>query len=115
MYTPYEIFKFWMPVISGFAFVIKAYTSTKKDLADWAERLLQNHLSHIEEATVSTVKETKQTNSLLKDSMGKTDMLQATVADHYDKNMIVWQSVLESLTVLKERTPARRTCMAKRK
>jgi hypothetical protein len=106
MYTPYEIFKFWLPIVSGFAMVIKAYTSTKKDLAEWAERLLQNHLSHIEDATVSTERETKTTNVLLKDSSGKLDMLQNTVADHNEKDLQVWAIVTENLAILKERTRA---------
>jgi uncharacterized protein YoxC len=119
MYTPYEIFKFWMPVISGFAMVIKAYTSTKKSVTEFAERLLNNHLAGIETATVSTEALTKQTNVLLKDSSGKIDMLQATVADHNEKDLQVWAAVTQSLTILAERTracnPSRAKKSAKRK
>jgi hypothetical protein len=118
-YTLYEQLRWWLPIISAFGLVIKAYTSTKKSVTEFAERLLNNHLSGIETATISTEKETKVTNSLLRDNTGKLDMLQATVTDHHEKNLQVWTAVTENLTVLRERTracsPSRSKRSAKRK
>lgn len=106
MYTPYEIVKFWLPVASAFGLVIKAYTSTKASVTEFAERLLNNHLSGIEKATQSTEVETKKTNDLLSGHSGKLDRVQATLADHQTKNLEVWQGVLTQLAVIKERTRA---------
>lgn len=106
--TVYQEIKWWLPMLSAAAVVWKA----KAAINGWAEKLFQNHLAHIEEATVSTEKETKNTNILLKDSAGKLDMLQATVHDHQEKELIVWQGVVEALAVLKERT---RVCAPSRR
>ena len=111
-YTPYEILKWWLPIISAFGIVIKAYTSAKKNVTDFADRLLSNHLAHIEDATVSTEKETKITNTLLKENTDKLDMVQGTLADHHDKNLQVWESVTTNLAILKERT---RVCSSSRR
>ena len=115
MYTPYEILKWWLPIISAFGLVIKAYTSIKKALTEFTERLLNNHLSGIESATQSTEVETKKTNALLVGQTGKIEMVQNTLADHQEKNLIVWQGVLESLTILKERSRAHKSATPKRK
>jgi hypothetical protein len=115
MYTFYEQLRWWLPIISAFGLVIKAYTSTKKGVTEFAERLLDNHLAGIEAATTSTEVLTKKTNELLAGQSGKIDMVQSTLHDQQAKNLQVWAGILESLTILKERTPARRTCMAKRK
>ena len=110
-----EQIRWWLPLVSGFALVIKAYTSTKKSVTEFAERLLNNHLSGIETATQSTEVETKKTNAILQAQTGKIDMVQNTLADHQEKNLMVWQGVLESLTILKERTRIPRKTTPKRK
>ena len=105
-------------MITAFGLVIKGYLSAKANVSGWMEKLLDNHLVHIEEATVSTHEATKQTNVLLTESAGKLDMLQATVSDHNEKDLQVWAAVTKNLAVLKERTrvcsPSRRAS-AKRK
>jgi hypothetical protein len=105
-YTLMEQLRWWLPIISAFGIVIKAYTGAKKNVSDFCDKLLSNHLAHIEVATVSNAEEAKQTNVLLRDHSGKLELVQNTLADHQEKNLIVWQGVLESLTVLKERTRA---------
>jgi hypothetical protein len=103
--TAYSEIKFWLPLIT----IITVFYKAKTAVSGWADTLLNNHLHGIEQATVSTVTETKETNVLLRDSSGKLDMIQNTLADHQAKNLQVWQGVVESLTILKERShPARR-------
>ena len=106
MYTPYEVIKWWLPIVSAFGLVIKAYTSTKAGITEFAEGLLNNHLSGIEKATQSTEVETKKTNELLRDHAGKLDMVQATLNEQHGQNLIAYQGLLEGLTILKERTRA---------
>ena len=105
-YTIMEQIRWWLPIVSAFGLVIKAYTTSKKSLATFCDTLLTNHLTHIETATTSTEVETKKTNVLLADNTGKLVMVQNTLADHQEKNLIVWQGVLDSLSILKERTRA---------
>jgi hypothetical protein len=106
MYTPYEVIKWWLPIVSAFGLVIKAYTSTKAGIAEFVDRLLSNHLTHIETATVSNAEEAKKTNELLRDHAGKLDMVQATLNEQHGQNIIAYQGLLEGLTILKERTRA---------
>ena len=115
MYTPYEIIKFWLPIISAFGLVIKAYTGGKKSVSEFCDKLLSNHLSHIEEATVSNAEEAKETNILLRDHSGKLEMVQSTLSAQHDKQLQVWQGVTEALIVLKERTRSPRKSTPKRK
>jgi len=115
----YGELRYWLVWVSAFGVVIKAYLTGKRGVQEFVDKLLANHLAHIEEATVSTHIETKQTNVLLKDSSGKLEMIQNTLADHHDKNLQVWAAVTENLAVLSERTracnPSRAKKSAKRK
>ena len=110
----YTEMKFWLPMITVAAIVWKAKTS----VTGWVDKLFSNHLAHIEAATVNTAKETIQTNCLLRDSVGKLDMVQNTVNDQHEKNLQVWAGVCESLTILKERstrsTPKKRNASRQR-
>jgi len=115
----YGELRYWLVWVSAYGVVIKAYLTGKRGVQEFVDKLLANHLAHIEEATVSTHIETKQTNVLLKDSSGKLEMIQNTLADHHDKNLQVWAAVTQSLTILAERTracnPSRAKKSAKRK
>jgi hypothetical protein len=115
----YGEIRYWLVWASAFGIVIKAYLTGKKGVQEFCDKLLANHLAHIEEATVSTVAETKNTNVLLKDSMGKVDMVQNTLADHHEKNLQVWAAVTENLAILKERirvcSPSRRASTKRKK
>jgi hypothetical protein len=118
----YNEAKFWLPMITIFTIVIKAYLNGKKSVSEWADSLLNNHLHGIEQATKSTEVETKTTNKLLSEAAqrelataGKVDMVQNTLHEHHGRELQVWQSVAEALTVLKERTRACSRPVAKRK
>jgi len=103
-YSITDQIRWWLPIVSAFLLTIKAYTTGKKNVASFCDKLLSNHLAHIQDATASTVIETKETNKLLATHSAKMNMVQATLEDHQKKNLIVWQGVIESLTILKERT-----------
>jgi hypothetical protein len=105
-YTFAEQIRYWLPMVSAFLLIVKAYTSGKKNVSEWASRLLDNHLVHIEQATTNTEVETRKTNELIAGQSGKIDMVQATLADQQTKNLEVWQGVLTQLAVIKERMRA---------
>jgi hypothetical protein len=119
----YSELKWWLPMLTGFGMVIKAYLNGKRGVSEWASSLLDNHLHSIETATKSTESETRRTNTLLTEAAtremataGKVDMVQGTLNTHHERQLEVWKEVAQALTVLKERTrvcsPSRR---AKRK
>lgn len=109
--TAYSEIKFWLPLIT----IITVFYKAKTAVSGWADTLLNNHLHGIEQATVSTVTETKETNVLLRDSSGKLDMIQNTLADHQAKNLQVWQGVVNSLSVLEDRTRGKSSTPRRRK
>jgi hypothetical protein len=113
-YTLYEQIRWWLPIISAFGLIIKAYTSGKKNLSEFASRLLDNHLHGIETATTSTEVETKKTNALLTGQTGKLDMIQATLSEQHEKQLHVWHGVVKTLAILEDRTKASRTPRKKR-
>ncbi len=47
----YAVLKFWLPIVTAGGFVVKAYLSAKKSIGTWANTLLDNHMSHIQEAS----------------------------------------------------------------
>ena len=108
--SAYSEIKYWLPLISIATILWKARTA----VTQWADKLFSNHLSHIEEATVSNAEEAKQTNVLLRDHSGKLEMVQSTLLAQHDKQLQVWQGVTEALIVLKERTRRKSTPRRKR-
>jgi hypothetical protein len=98
--TAYTEAKYWLPLITIATFFWRA----KAAITIWADSLLNNHLHSIQTATASTEVETKKTNSLLEDNTGKLNMLQDTVRDHQEKQMQVWTGVVNTLSVLEDRT-----------
>lgn len=114
----YDQLKFWLPLVSAFLLAYKGFQSIKKSVDGWAAKLFDNHLSHIQSATTDTVTETKATNELLKASAIKDTDIARHVSEvkdtlaasdkltraHEDKEMMVWQGVVNTLTVLEDRT-----------
>jgi hypothetical protein len=110
-YTLYETIKFWLPLVTVGGIVIKAYLSAKKGIGEWAHSLLTNHLSHIEQATVSTKEETVRTNQILADSgkhyetvVNKLDTAFETINAHQERQMAVWDGVTKTLAILEDRS-----------
>lgn len=133
----YDQLKYWLPMASAFALAVKGFQVIKKSIDGWAETLFKNHLNHIQEATAATVEATNITNQLLTTAAVnnletakhvaevKADLLAYTtgitanvssiktdIKEHEDKEMTVWQGVVNTLTVLEDRsrikTPRRR-------
>jgi hypothetical protein len=111
----YHEAKFWLPMVTIFGIVIKAWLSSKQGVSDWADKLLNNHLAGIETATQSTETETKKTNELLRDHAGKLDMVQATLSEHHEHQLEAWKGITESLIILKERTRTRTPATPKKR
>lgn len=44
----YEELKYWLPVVTLMTLVVKAFFSSKRAVGEYADKLLNNHLAHIE-------------------------------------------------------------------
>jgi hypothetical protein len=51
----YNFIKYWLPIISAFLMVHKGWNTFKTNVNGWADKLLNNHLSHIQSSTQETV------------------------------------------------------------
>jgi hypothetical protein len=98
--TAYGELKFWLPMVT----VVTIFWKAKSAITVWADSLLNNHLHSIQTATQSTEVETKKTNSLLEDNTGKLNLLQSTVRDHNEKQLVIFQGIVNTLAVLEDRT-----------
>jgi hypothetical protein len=112
-YTTYEMVKYWLPLVSAGGLVVKAYLTAKKNISEYAARLLDNHLSGIEAATKSTEVETKTTNRLLADVSGQNTLVLNTMNQHQEKQMLVWDGVVKTLAILEDRTRVSRRARKK--
>lgn len=113
--TVYTELKYWLPLVT----IITLGWKAKFAITTWADSILNNHLHSIQLATQSTETETKKTNSLLEDNTGKLVMLQNTVHDHNEKQLVIFQGIVNTLAVLEDRTrggsPKKRAAHAKRR
>ena len=103
-YTTYEMIRWWLPILSFGGIVIKAYLSAKKSVGEWANKLFDNHLTHIEQATKNTEAETRVSNQLLKDVSGQNIMVLNTMNEYHEKQLVIWDGIVKTLAILEDRT-----------
>ena len=110
-FVAYEAVRFWLPLVTIGGLIIKAYISATKKISTWAERLLTNHLAHIEIATTSTERETKVTNKLLGQVSDQHQTLEKKVDSvfvnmnmHQEKQMHMWDTISKTLVILEDRS-----------
>lgn len=99
----YEIVKFWLPIATAFGLVIRGWKSAKGGVTQWADLLLNNHLSHIQTATEASA-------SLLKEVRDNGVSAAAAVAQisqdlrlHEDSTLKVQRDILVGIEILKDR------------
>jgi hypothetical protein len=103
--TVYTELKYWLPLVT----IVTIGWKAKAAITTWADSILNNHLHSIQVATQSTEVETKKTNSILVNNTDKLDVLAANLSSHQEKEAIVWQGVVNTLTILEDRTRSSRT------
>ena len=119
----YEVLKWWGPILGFAAMVFKIRKDVIARADTWMNSLLNNHLSHIQDATMTTVVETKKTNDLLTAAAIKSTFVAEKVEDvrdtltlHHEKETQVWSGILNTLSVLEDRTRVeRKTPRARRR
>ena len=99
----YDALKFWLPIITGFTLIYKLVDKGVNAFGDWADKLLDNHLTHIQAATESTAESLKQLVSL----HGMTAKAITKVADdlreHEDKDDRVQGEIAKNVAILLDR------------
>lgn len=78
--------KFWLPILSAFGLVIKGWRTAVEKVTAWADRLLNNHMHHIEANTAETAEAMRDLKTYL------------------ESNVAIQQSILTNLEILKDRT-----------
>jgi hypothetical protein len=58
----HEFLKTWMPWLTAGGFLIHVYTTLRSRVTDWADKLLDNHLAHLQDSMTSL--ETKTDKNL---------------------------------------------------
>lgn len=118
----YGLAKWAAPLLGATGFALTLRKDILKRADEWANTLLNNHLRHIQDATTETVSETKKTNELLAsatlrdiDTANKVHEVKTTLIDHHEKQQQVWNGILNTLTVLEDRTRRRTPRPASRK
>lgn len=114
MFDPTALYSFlrWAaPILGATGFALKVRTDILKRADDWANKLLNNHLTHIQDATLQTVTETQTTNRLLTaaalkdiEVSNRVNEVKETLVIHHDKEQRVWGGILKTLAVLEDRT-----------
>jgi hypothetical protein len=115
--TCYAALKFWLPMGTAFGLVIKAYRSLTTGVTSWADKLLNNHLSHIQAATESTASLTKiaaETSAqLLREILIESrraavasSQVQRDLKEYQNKDADTQRDIVTALAVLKDRHQA---------
>lgn len=87
----YAIIKFWGPLLTGFGLALQAYRSVRKgitswvtewevDAKAWADRLLDNHMHGIEEASKRAAEATADLAACSKDSCANIGRMCASMS-----------------------------------
>lgn len=101
----YEIIKFWLPLISGFGLVIKAYKSASSGITQWADSLLNNHLSHIQDATEKSASLLQEVRDDHRAAQVEVAGVRSDLKAHEAQALAVQQQILTGIEVLKDRKP----------
>lgn len=110
----YAALKFWLPMLTGFTFVYSGWKSATRRITEWADRLLNNHLSHIQIATEDTAEAVKEYASaslkLLEEirNDGKAAahavaQVRSDLKEHEDADTDLQGKILLGIEVLKDR------------
>lgn len=103
----YEFLKWWLPIISAFTIIIRGWRTVVDRVTGWAEKLLNNHLHHIEANTAeaaTALRETQEEFRTLRSdqAIAFLDQRRDMVA-FMDGNNKIQQSILLNLEVLRDR------------
>lgn len=93
----YESIRFWLPLTAA----VGLYFKLKKGVSEWASSLLDNHLTHIQDATQTTASNFQN--------------LSKNLTDHQEKEMQVWAGVVRTLDLIEDRTSGRRLVRRRKK
>jgi hypothetical protein len=95
--------KFWLPIVSAFGLIVKAWFTIKKHVGDWAGTLLSNHLAHIQRACERTADSLEKQEVSVEQTARAVAKVAEDLKQHQDDDKEVQGRILGTLDVLKDR------------
>lgn len=99
----YEFVKFWLPVLTGFGMVFKAWRVARGGVTKWADSLLNNHLTHIQIATEQSAKLLVEVRDDHRVAKQEITGIRSDLHTHEVATLAVQQQILTGIEVLKDR------------
>jgi len=110
MLSIYALITFWLPIITAVSLSIKAFLairkmfrSTKTAISEWANALLDNHMTHIQAAVEDASKSIGQMAESNRELVTTMKEMRTDFQQSYRENDRKQTVILTSLEVLKDR------------
>ena len=101
--TIYEAAKYWLPLLSICTLVYRAYRKATRGITMWADKLMLNHLTHIQTATEKSATLLEEVRDDGKRTIELTIQVARDLKDHQAKDDQIQGNILRDLAVLKDR------------
>lgn len=111
--TGLEVFAFirlWLPVATVGGLIIKAYFTTKNGITNWANKILDNHMAHIQDATekasIAVIELSNYHHNMLDTQTRMLSSLESMSSDfhsHVKDDHDIQSKMLVSMEMIKER------------
>lgn len=103
----YEAVKFWLPLATILGLIVQGWRSLVKKITIWVEKLLNNHLHHIEENTAEAAAALRETHAEFKTMRADQAVsfmdVRRDMMLFMDGQSKIQQSILTNLEILKDR------------
>lgn len=106
----YAFIKYWLPIISVLGLFVKLALSTRKairaakdDISSWANVLLDNHMTHIQDAVESASKSLTSISETNKELVASMKSIREDSLHSQTELMRVQNTILTGIEVLKDR------------
>jgi len=107
----YNQLKYWIPLTTVCTMIYRAYRQASKSITDWADKLMSNHLTHIQAATERSavlLEEVRDNQAVqLEKAIYTAESVQKVAVDlehHEQEDGKVQHDILTALEVLKDRS-----------
>jgi len=104
----YVLLKFWLPAITAAGLILKAIMATRRfflnikiDIGNWANTLLENHMTHIQESIDDASKSVQELSGSMKIFATEMTEMRRDFQDHTRHDDRIQNQILTDLEVLK--------------
>ena len=96
-----ETLRWWVPLVSVSVLVWKAYADAKKSVREWADKLFENHLAHIQAASEQGAASLQRLVEYQHDSAVAVQKVAVDLEAHEQQDARVQAEILSGIEVLK--------------